>query len=320
MVVKQRRFSMTDEFLTPTEDFLAFVEGKPEDAIEFEVEVSPNVDRVMPLDNIQLPEGQPRRYFSGEALESLTASVRKHGILQPILVRPLESGNGYELVAGERRYRAAKGAGLTEIPVIIRTLSDRDTIQVALLENLQREDLNPVEETEAVLQLLCMSLDCSTEHLIALLNQVEQIKRQGNELTDSAVRREWEQVEKVFEVVGRFTPDSFRSHRLPLLNLPKDILEALRQGVLEYTKAREIAKLKDKDERQKLLAAALAQGLTLREITARVKVGKTPQERNNLLERVEAVYKKLKRAKAWKDPKKRKNLEKAISQLESFLD
>jgi ParB family chromosome partitioning protein len=73
--------------------------------------------------------------------------------LQPILVRPLESGNGYELVAGERRYRAAKAAGLTEIPVIVRTLSDRDTIQVALLENLQREDLNPVEETEAVLQL-----------------------------------------------------------------------------------------------------------------------------------------------------------------------
>ncbi len=319
-MVKQNRFSMTDEFSTPAEDFLAFVEGKPESKTASKVQAPQSADRVVPLDDIQLPSRQPRRYFDPEALESLTASVREHGILQPILVRPIEAGDGYELVAGERRYRAARAAGLVEIPVVVRLLSDRDTIQVALLENLQREDLNPVEETEAVLQLLCMSLNCSKENLIALLNQVEQIKRQGGEPTNSAVRNQWSQIEKVFAVVGRLTPDSFRSHRLPLLNLPEDILGALRQGGLEYTKAREIAKLKDQAARQELLASALAQGLTLREISARVKAAKTPLERDDLLERVDAVYKKLKQASAWKDPKKRKNLEKAISQLESFLD
>jgi len=319
-MVKQRRFSMTDEFPTPAEDFLAFVEGKPENATLESAQVLQSADKVMPLDDIQLSERQPRRYFSPEALESLTASVRSHGILQPILVRPLQPSGGYELVSGERRYRAARAAGLAEIPVIVRLLSDRDTIQVALLENLQREDLNPVEETEAVLQLLCMSLSCSKDNLIAILHQVEQIKRQGGDPTNSAVRNQWSQIEKVFAVVGRLTPDSFRSHRLPLLNLPEDILGALRQGVLEYTKAREIAKLKKDSERQELLALAITQGLTLREISERVKAARIPQERDDLLERVEAAYKKSKQAKSCQDPKKRKNLEKAIAQLESFLD
>jgi ParB family chromosome partitioning protein len=98
----------------------------------------------LPLAEIQPRTQQPRRYFDPEALTELIASVKQHGILQPLLVRKRPSG-GYELVAGERRYRAAQEIGLTQVPVYIRDLNDHDAFQLALIENLQREDLNPLE-------------------------------------------------------------------------------------------------------------------------------------------------------------------------------
>ena len=88
---------------------------------------------------------QPRKEFSDEAITTLAESIREHGMLQPILVRPIKSG-GYQIVAGERRWRAARMAGLDEVPVNIRELSDLETMQIAIIENLQRENLNPIEE------------------------------------------------------------------------------------------------------------------------------------------------------------------------------
>lgn len=123
------------------------------------------------LTEIHLPQQQPRRYFDPQALQELVASIEQHGILQPLLVRPLESG-GYELVAGERRYRAALAANLTEVPVVVRELSDEAALQLALIENLQREDLNPVEETEGILQLLAFQLSQSVESIPSLLRQL----------------------------------------------------------------------------------------------------------------------------------------------------
>ena len=90
-------------------------------------------------------KNQPRNKFDENAIVSLADSIRQHGVLQPILVRPVSDG-AYQIVAGERRWRAARMAGLTEIPVVIRELDDGQTAQIALIENLQREDLNPVEE------------------------------------------------------------------------------------------------------------------------------------------------------------------------------
>ena len=90
-------------------------------------------------------KNQPRTRFDENAIVTLADSVRQHGVLQPILVRPLENGN-FQIVAGERRWRAARMAGLAEVPVVIKELSDKETAQIALIENLQREDLNPVEE------------------------------------------------------------------------------------------------------------------------------------------------------------------------------
>lgn len=97
--------------------------------------------QTLPLSNIVLPPSQPRRYFVSDKLEQLTRSIEKHGVLEPLLVRLL-SDSKYELVAGERRYRAAKAAGLIEIPVVIKQLTNLEALQLSLVENLQREDLN----------------------------------------------------------------------------------------------------------------------------------------------------------------------------------
>src|SRR5919202_4468060 len=112
--------------------------------------------RMLSLDTLKLPESQPRRYFDPRAMDELVGSIQRHGILQPLLVRPLgeDRAEQYEIVAGERRYRAAREAGLAEVPAVVRKIGDEEAVQYALLENLQREDLNPVEETEGILRLL----------------------------------------------------------------------------------------------------------------------------------------------------------------------
>ncbi|MBN1557243.1 MAG: ParB/RepB/Spo0J family partition protein [Lentisphaerae bacterium] len=108
---------------------------------------SPAGLRRLPLDRIRPNRLQPRRAPADGALAELTASIREHGVLQPLLVRTCE--DGYELIAGERRLRAAGAAGLTEVPVVLMEAADRDALELALVENIQREDLNPVEEAEA---------------------------------------------------------------------------------------------------------------------------------------------------------------------------
>lgn len=109
--------------------------------------------RTLPLAEIRPHPGQPRRYFDEEALDDLARSIAARGVIQPVIVRP-RKGGGYELVAGERRWRAAQRARLHEIPAIVRELSDPDTLALALIENIQREDLNPVEEAEAYQRLV----------------------------------------------------------------------------------------------------------------------------------------------------------------------
>lgn len=324
----KRRLSMADEFQTKTEEFLDFVEGAAESQAGSQVQgvsVPATKDaftgeQILAITDIHLPQQQSRKYFSPQAMESLIASIGEHGILQPLLVRPLELESGYELVAGERRYRAAQAIGIAEVPVMVRHLSDRDAVQVGLLENLQREDLNPIEETEALLQLLCMSLTSSKEEIISLLNQVAHIKKQGGELTNNVIRSQWEKIEQVFEVVGKLTPDSFRTNRLPLLNLPSDILEALRQGQIEYTKARLVAQLKDEEQRKELLVKAIEANLSVIEIREWIKSLKPPRHGDTLAERVKSTYKKIKQIKLWEDPKKRKTLEKLLGQIEELID
>jgi len=111
--------------------------------------------RMLPIATITPNPHQPRKEFDPDALADLAASIKSQGVLSPILVRPLgPGGDGYELVAGERRTRASKMAGLTEIPALVRELSDMETLAIALIENLQREDLNAIEEAKGFHQLL----------------------------------------------------------------------------------------------------------------------------------------------------------------------
>ncbi|MFW9265535.1 ParB/RepB/Spo0J family partition protein, partial [Nostoc sp. CALU 546] len=134
---------------------------------KFDADLS-NVHEIS-IDSITLPSNQPRRYFDPQKLQQLKESICTHGILEPLLVRPLEKIGQYELVAGERRYRAAKEAGLPLVPVTVRELTDAEAVQLALVENLQREDLNPVEETEGILQLLSLKLQIDVAEVTSLL-------------------------------------------------------------------------------------------------------------------------------------------------------
>ncbi len=112
-------------------------------------------DRVVPIEMIARNPNNPRRMFRDEEIEELTRSIRDHGVIQPVVVRPAKGGRaGFELIAGERRWRAAQRAGLTEIPVIVRDVDDKAALELAIIENVQRADLNPIEEAQGYQQLI----------------------------------------------------------------------------------------------------------------------------------------------------------------------
>lgn len=278
----------------------------------------PSFSPLVALERIVISPTQPRRYFDPDKLDGLTQSVKEHGILEPLLVRSLPDDK-YELVAGERRYRAATAAGLTEVPVVIKELTDSEALQLALIENLQREDLNPVEETEGILQLLALKLESEQFEVISLLNQLANAKRG---FTDNVVRNEKQKlIEAVFATVGGLSVESFRTHRIPLLNLPEDILAALRNGQIEYTKAKAIAQIKDEAAQKELLEDAIANSLSLSQIKERVSAIKPVKEKEELQSRFEVTYKEAKKSKQlWQDPKKRKKLESLLAQLEKLIE
>ena len=117
--------------------------------------------------DIEPNRGQPRKVFDEDALAELADSIAKHGVIQPLLVRPMPDGS-YQLVAGERRWRASRMAGLTEVPVVIKELSDDEAMALALIENLQREDLNAIEEAQgikALMDTLSLTQDLSLIHI-----------------------------------------------------------------------------------------------------------------------------------------------------------
>ena len=280
------------------------------------VETAASTNTVL-ISKIRLPSNQPRRYFDPEKLQQLTDSIEQHGILEPLLVRPLQNGE-YELVAGERRYRAAKAGGLETVPVTVRELSDQEAVQLALVENLQREDLNPIEETEGVLELLTLTVGCSREEISEALTQMATAQKKGIDLSGN-VSRQVEAIANILESTINLTPESFRTSRLPLLNLPSEILDSIRQGKLEYTKARVISRLKDEQQRQQLLQSAIEQSLSLTQIKQRIKelMVVSKPELPTMSDRLVLISRKL---KGLTDPKKQKRLEKLLQDLESLVE
>ena len=296
------------------------------------------------LSDIHLPLEQPRHYFDPQALKQLADSISSNGILQPLLVRPIDQG--YELVAGERRYRAATEVGLTEVPVVVKELTDEAAWQLALIENLQREDLNPIEATEGILQLLALKLGMAVEEVSPLLHRLQKRKckasRSANnvignpqsetdsnnvignrdEETNEAASPKLVLIEAVFQDLGLMTWESFVNNRLPLLNLPPDIIKALRQGQIAYTKAKAIALLKDDSQRAAILSEAIEQQLSLSQIKEKVRLlQSTPQaEGSELPDRLKVAYQKIKKTRIWQDPKKCKQIETLLTKLEVLLE
>ena len=189
----------------------------------------------LPLGSIHPNARQPRHRFEGEAAEGLTESVRAQGLLQPVVVRPRPAG-GYELIAGERRWRAARAAGLPTVPALVREADDRDSLLLALVENVAREQLSPVEEARAYAVLL-------DEFGLSLA--------------------------EVAERVGRSRPAV--SNRMRLLELGEDVLALVDSGELSEGHARAVLAVPDHGERRRLAARIAREGLSVRaaELAAR---------------------------------------------------
>ena len=299
------------------------------------------------LSDVHRPSEQPRRYFDPIALQELVASIELHGILQPLLVRPLSQG-GYELVAGERRYRAAKIVGLSEVPVVVKELDDESALAISLIENLQREDLNPIEETEGILQLLAIKLESDPLDVPRILYRLQKgWKNQDSELSDKPIvgledeenesdhnvmgndkssqsntaSSEISLVEEVFNSIGSMNWTSFVKNRLPLLNLREDIKLAIRRGQIAYTKAKAIASIKDEEPRTALLAEAIEQELSLSQIKERIKSlqSASPERVPEIPDRLKAVYQQVKKNRIWEDKKKRRQLETLLNKLENLI-
>ena len=275
----------------------------------------------IPISKIVLPNQQSRHYFNPEKMITLVESVRQHGILEPILLRSLDN-HTYELVAGERRYRAAQEVGLDTIPAVVRQMTPDEALQIALVENLQREDISPIEETEAILQLLVLKLNLPVDAVTAQLYRMRHITRGEigqNVLTSSEYE---EAITSVFSSLG-IKWESFITSRLPLLKLPSEILEVLRQGRIEYTKAQAIAKVKDAIVRQDLLNQVIEQGLSLVQIRELIAALPQPQsakqDQNKLKIQVDTTLRALKKSNIWSDSKKQKRLEKLMQQIESLI-
>ena len=275
---------------------------------------------LVPVERVIKSNYQPRRYFDPRQQKQLEASVSTHGILEPLLVRPLHTGK-YELVAGERRYLAAKAVGLSHLPVVIKQLTDNEALQIALVENLQRADLNPLEETEGILELLSLETNLAKEEVILLLYRLENEVK--GKVTQNVLGNDVNQkILGLFEALGRMSWSSFVSSRLPLLKLPEDVLEPLRQGKIEYTKACAIAKIKDEDARKKLMAESIAESLSLREIKERIKDIQPQPQKEEVFTRVDNVSKQVKKSKKFlmENPRKKKKLESLLAQIEKLFE
>lgn len=182
------------------------------------------------ISEIEPNRTQPRKEFDEQALSELAESISQHGLLQPLLVRPLTLG-GYQIVAGERRYRASRMAGLTEVPVIIKELTDTETMEIALIENLQREDLSPVEEALGYKALI-------DEHGFSQ--------------------------EEVAKSVGKSRPAV--ANALRLLKLPDNIMEYLKDSKISAGHARALLTLENEELMTELADEIVAKDLSVRQV------------------------------------------------------
>ncbi|MGG6294888.1 ParB/RepB/Spo0J family partition protein [Leptolyngbya sp. AN02str] len=276
--------------------------------------------RQIPWSAIALPEKQPRRYFDEAALEKLAVSIQEHGILEPLIVRPI-ANERYSLVAGERRYRAAKLANLEKVPVVIRNLTDEQAWELALLENVQRQDLNVVDRVDAVLQELAFKLGCSVSEAKSVLYRLEN-ENKGKVTRHESGNEARVIVDRVFEILGiRFS--HFMRFELPLLSAPETLLNAVRSGRIDVRHANEIRRVKDQEQQNLILNDAIENRLSVEDIKTRIqetKVEAKPQV-NSLQRRLTKVLSTVKKTDdVWSCTKRRAQLEDLLTALEQLLE
>ncbi len=202
--------------------------GKGLDALFIDNSTEENGDKLVNINDIEPNRDQPRKFFDDEALKELSDSIAMHGVIQPLLVRPLSDG-GYQLIAGERRWRASRMAGLTQVPVVVKEMTDMEAMELALIENLQREDLNPIEEAEGY--KLLMDTYSFTQ-------------------------------EQAAEKVGKSRPAV--ANALRLLVLPQEVLDMVKQGIISSGHARTLIPLSDE-----ALIIKLAEEISQKELSVR---------------------------------------------------
>ncbi len=258
--------------------------------------------QMVAIANICLPSiTQLRRSFNPIKMEELIQSVEAHGILENLIVRPLPGkDNQYELIAGTRRYQAAITAGLEEVPCSICNLTDEQALALALTENLQREDLNAVDETESILQLLALRLNVSVEQVPSLLFRMQDEQRRKVPLNILG-SEQGQTVITVFKELGKFSWESFVSMRLPLLNLPQEILSLIRDQKIAYTKAQVVARIKDPASRQTLLEEAIASRLSLNQIKERVNALQPNSDSPSPKATIQEVTRRVTKSRVWEN-------------------
>jgi ParB family chromosome partitioning protein len=216
--------------------------GRGLSALIPQVAPSPAPERWLPIAEIAPNPWQPRTRFDDETLTELVASIREQGVIQPLLVR--RGKNGWELVAGERRLRAARLAGLDSVPVVVRDLDDRQALEIALVENLQRQDLDPLEEASAYERLM----------------------------RDFGLTQE-----EIAQRVGKSRPAV--ANTLRLLQLPEPVREELRRGSLSAGHARALLALSSPSEQIALAREAVRRRLSVRSLEARIQARNRPRPR-----------------------------------------
>lgn len=194
------------------------------------------------INDIKPNEGQPRKTFDEEKIGELADSIQEHGLIQPVVLR--KAAKGYEIVAGERRWRACRKAGLKEVPCIIKELTDEENMLIAIIENMQREDLNPIEEAEGLNQMI----------VTYGLTQAE-----------------------VSKSVGKSRP--YITNALRLLKLPEKVREMVSNGDLSSGHARAIAGVSGKDAQIKIAEKIVKEGLSVRETEKLIKEADAPAKR-----------------------------------------
>lgn len=304
-----------------------------------------SVDLFIPL---QLPNGltQPRKYFDPDGMEKLRQSIAKVGVQEPLLVRPSAAGK-LEVISGERRWRTSLQLGMSDLPAISKKLSDEDALEIALVANLMREDLNIIEETDSIIALIGLRLRVERAQLPSLLlkirNQRVRYQKSNQEIAEDLQQSVGysgiitaESIAQMDKILGEFSLllDSFVSNRLSAIQkMPEKLLDAVREGQIDFSKADLIRKVPENDQ-DALLTKVIEDGLTKAALTEKVKLLKSSvsnegnkNDEMDIRDRIHKGYSRIRGKKIWsrilsnpKLKKKAQSIEALIDELNNLLD